>query len=533
MNYSILLVFFFFHIVRVAFFEIYLWQLKEYRFDRMLTHLTTKQGNKLLFNPFNFIKYFILVSSILFKLSESEKLLILLIAIYFFEAIVSVRHGYFLNKFPIGTVKSFLISVFVISGIVFLYFVFNSNKLLIILILDRLLPLLISISIIIANFPTMLYRKLLYILAKHKIKKFNNLTVIGITGSYGKTSTKEFLYTILSSKFNVIKTEGYNNTEISIARTILFRLNKNHQIFIVEMGAYRKGEIDAIASMVSPVIGIITGLNEQHLQLFGNIENTILAKFELIQNLKTHGTAIFNGNTKYVQEMILKTKKERADLQIVEYGKESVDRNVVQATNINYYKKYFTFNFIYKKINKFFRINLLGSGNAENILAAITVSINMGIKINDIAKALEFIQPPEKTMKLIFKKGFYLINDTFNSNPDGIFTLIKYMNLYSGKKVLILTPLIELGKTADKIHKKIGVFAASSCDKLILTNNNYFNSIIEGAKTVKREDRIYLLEKKNINQILKKDIYDKGVVAFSGKESLDYLNRFLNRINDF
>ncbi|GAI48689.1 unnamed protein product, partial [marine sediment metagenome] len=138
-------------------------------------------------------------------------------------------------------------------------------------------------------------------------EQFKNLLVVGITGSYGKTSTKEFLATVLSKRFNVLKTKEHQNSEIGISRCILNELKPEHKVFIVEMGAYGKGGIKLLCDIAKPKIGILTGMNEQHLALFGSQENIIKTKYELIENLPSDGMAIFNGNNKYCSELYGKT----------------------------------------------------------------------------------------------------------------------------------------------------------------------------------------------------------------------------------
>lgn len=162
---------------------------------------------------------------------------------------------------------------------------------------DLLLPVEMAMVLILLALPTWLGQQLLVTLASRKLRRFPRLIIIGVTGSFGKTGTKEAVASVLSAKYKVLKTAGTQNTLIAIAKTILWQLQPYHQVFVVEMGAYRRGEIKAMCNLVKPQIGILTGINEQHLDLFGSLANTQAAKYELIESLPETGLAIFKAHT--------------------------------------------------------------------------------------------------------------------------------------------------------------------------------------------------------------------------------------------
>lgn len=161
---------------------------------------------------------------------------------------------------------------------------------------DLLLPLGVAVVLTLLALPTWLGQHALMALAARKLRRFPHLLVIGVTGSFGKTTTKDALAAVLALKYRVLKTAGTQNTLIAVAQTILRRLTSSHQVFVVEMGAYRRGEIKAICNLVKPQIGILTGINEQHLDLFGSLANIQAAKYELIDSLPKNGLAIFNSH---------------------------------------------------------------------------------------------------------------------------------------------------------------------------------------------------------------------------------------------
>ncbi|HRP36432.1 MAG TPA: Mur ligase family protein, partial [Candidatus Dojkabacteria bacterium] len=158
-----------------------------------------------------------------------------------------------------------------------------------------------------------------YISRKRKImsatkiirEKGNTMKVVAITGSYGKTTTKELIYEILKDKFNVAKTPLNNNTAVGLAQAVKTYIKDDTEVFVVEMGAYRKGEIKQSTKIVSPDIAVVTALSQQHVSLFGSIEKIYQAKFELIDGLKDNGVAIFNGDDEKCQMMSRETSKEK------------------------------------------------------------------------------------------------------------------------------------------------------------------------------------------------------------------------------
>ena len=310
-------------------FWLYLWQLKEYHIGRFIDHFRTEKGKKLFKN-----KLFILKLAAIFILfiSYSEFILGFILAVYLVETIKFLYD--FLKKRvkkPVFTKKTIflLFLIFLFEICYFLIYFPNKNLILYLLVFDILTPFVVSGIVLLFQPLTVLLRNQVIKKARLKRERFKDLLAIGITGSYGKTSTKEFLALILSEKFKVLKTKEHQNSEIGISGCILDDLNESHEIFIAEMGAYNKGGIKLLADIVKPEIGILTGINEQHLATFGSQENIIQAKYELIESLPEQGVAIFNTNNEYCQLMYEKTKIAKIssrDIRIedVKIGKEQL-----------------------------------------------------------------------------------------------------------------------------------------------------------------------------------------------------------------
>lgn len=436
-------------------FWLYLWQLKEYRFDRFLDHFRTDRGKKLFFNLLFISKVILLLYA--FSLSFYPKLLplqlyflwiLILVFLYLFES------GKFLlnipPKKPVLTKKAlFLIAVNLILVILFCFFLYQQFKFLPywfvfgLLLFDILTAFIVSGIVLIFQPFTIYLKNKIIKKAKEKRREYKDLIVIGITGSYGKTSTKEFLATILSERFKVLKTKKHQNTEMGVSQCILNELKPEHQIFVCEMAAYKKGDIKLLADITKPKIGIITGVNEQHLALFGSMENLLSAEGgkELIESLPEDGVAFFNGNNQYCVELY-------------------------QTTKI---KKY-----LYGKEAKTF--------GEENLLGAIAVARELGMASDETEKAIAKIEnklPGMEIKKGI--KGITIIDASYSANPTGVMAHLEYLKTFPGKKIIVMPCLIELGSLSKEIHEKIGQKIAQVCDLAIITTADRFREIKKGA----------------------------------------------------
>ncbi|MEI7425016.1 MAG: UDP-N-acetylmuramoyl-tripeptide--D-alanyl-D-alanine ligase [Candidatus Staskawiczbacteria bacterium] len=318
-----------------------------------------------------------------------------------------------------------------------------------------------------------------------KIKSGGKLKVIAITGSYGKTSTKEFLSTILSQKFKILETKEHQNSEIGVANCILNELDSDYDIFIAEIGAYNKGKVKEVCSIIKPEIGIVTGVNEQHLALFGSLDNLLSAEGgrELSESLPKKGTLIVNGDNKYCLELYKKEKIERPNNQKIYSLSNKVIDSDIWSDDIVVYKNYISF-IVTDKTREMmhFDVKVLGKHNVQNLLGAILVAKKLGMNFGEIAKACQNISQEQGGMTL--RRGKHdidIIDSSYSSNPDGVFADLDYFSLFEGKKVIVMPCLIELGKKSSEIHKKIGEKIGKICDLAIITSKEKFNELRAGA----------------------------------------------------
>jgi UDP-N-acetylmuramoyl-tripeptide--D-alanyl-D-alanine ligase len=354
-------------------------------------------------------------------------------------------------------------------------------------------------------------------MAIKKIHTHKDMMVIGITGSYGKSSTKEFIAQVLGKKFAVAKTRGNQHTLSGIADVILTKITKKTQVFVVEMGAYGRGEIAEMCYVVKPNIGIVTGTNDQHLSLFRSLPESIAAKNELIDALPKNGTALFNGNDSAVLQLYKKAK-----VQKIVYGFEGRRTEVLEiaASDVRVAKAHITFTVHLKHRRFSVKVPLLGGHNITNLLPAIYIADYFGITHAEIKRILLHLSPLPNTMtRHVTEHGVTVIDDTFNSNPESIAAALTYMRIYKKKRFFVLQPMIELGRNAKEHHYAIGKELSEVCDTVCITNRNYITELQKGIRDGKGKCTVILGNTRKINTYLAAHAERGDIVLCEGSEA--------------
>ena len=320
--------------------------------------------------------------------------------------------------------------------------------------------------------------------AKKIISSHKGLIIIGITGSFGKTSTKNYLARILSEKYNVLVTPGNFNTLLGVVRTIREQLRPYHQIFIVEMGAKQPGDIKEICDLVHPQIGILTAIGEMHLETFKSFENIQKTKFELIDSLPSDGLAILN----YDSEGISSYKAQKSTCETLTYGVNN-DQATLNAQNIIYGANGVTFMLDAEE----YETKLLGRGNLLNILAAIAATKHLQIPASKQKAAITRLQPVEHRLSMRRANGITILDDAYNSNPSGAamaIEVLKNFNVGTGNKRIIITPgFVEMGQKQYDANKTLGSHIAQGCDYAIIVNETNREAIKSGIEQEKFDSR--------------------------------------------
>ena len=301
--------------------------------------------------------------------------------------------------------------------------------------------------------------------AKKILKAHKNLTVIGITGSYGKTTTKFILNRILSEKFNTVCTPQSFNTPMGVVRTVRGDIKPQTQMFICEMGAKNIGDIKEICDIAHPQYGIITSVGPQHLDTFRSEDNVFKTKFELYDAVRASG-GICLAN---IESSGIASRRENA-ADAIYFG----DDTDYYAEDISYGADGSTFTLSLKGEKITVTTRLLGRHSIADILAAAALSHILGVSGDEIRFAVSSLKPTEHRLELKPSvNGSAMIDDAYNSNPEGCLEAVRVLSHFEGKKKVIITPgLIELGAREYECNYALGLEAAKYCDIIILVGKN-------------------------------------------------------------
>lgn len=480
-----------------------------------------------------------------FNFSNSEILLIML-------WIASTTYLFYKRKKPKHKKKLIFtpraIRLFITSNIFFIYLIidilsriFYSNQSKIILVIFVVISAQIMYQLafyfillgLIINYPLeTLINKYYFWSAKQIVRKCNT-KVIGVTGSYGKTSVKEILHFLLSVKYKVLKTPESYNTPMGICKIIRQNLKPGYDFFVVEMGARRRGEIKELCDLVQPEVGIITAIGQQHLETFGSLDNISETKYELIESLPDNGTAILNGDDPICAEMVRKRCLQKNILFGMDFEEKPMPENegtsyaFVKAKDLIMDSNGSRFILQYGPVEEEIKLHLLGRHNIFNILAAAAVALNNGLTLQEIKIALKDLKPIPHRLQLIKNSnGIIIIDDAFNSNPVGAKMALEVLASFKGGKKILVTPgLVELGEIEYEENKKLGKYSAAVCDYVIVVGNAQSKPIIAGLREKGfSSDKIKNVESLDkASEYLQSILQPKDVVLFENDLPDNYL----------
>ena len=316
--------------------------------------------------------------------------------------------------------------------------------------------------------------------AKRILRSMPDLKIIGITGSFGKTSTKHYLYRILAERYNVVMTPGNFNTTLGVVRTVREHLKPHHQVFIVEMGAKQRGDIREICDLVRPTIGIVTAVGEMHLETFGSIEGVRSTKFELLEALPKDGLGVVNLDSEAVAEGPMPQ-----NCHIISYGINNPKADY-RATQIDYTPSETTFAVEREgALREGYTTHLAGRGNILNLLAATAVADALKVPEAQQKRAMRQIEQIEH--RLSIKRtagGITIIDDAYNSNPQGAAMALEVLSDFrrpTGARRIVVTPgFVEMGESQYRNNKALGEGIASAADIAIVVNRVNRDAIVEG-----------------------------------------------------
>ena len=323
--------------------------------------------------------------------------------------------------------------------------------------------------------------------AKQIIKDSPGLKVIGITGSYGKTSTKFFLTHLLSGTYNVLMTPGNYNTELGVTITVRRDLKPIHEVFVCEMGARRVGEIKAVCDIVRPQTGIITSIGEQHLETFGSIENIINTKLELADAIPPGGRVYINADNEILRER-------KIGKPVTTYALENKKADFVPQ-NVRATEKGSEFDLrLPDGETVHFHTPVLGTHNVLNLAGCIAVAYDMKVPVKQLVARAATLKSVPHRLQLINSPRGIMIDDAYNSNPAGARAALETLCMFDGVHILVTPGMVELGEKQYELNKELGREAAAVCDYIVLVGIKQTEPIADGVRAAGfDENRLFVV----------------------------------------
>lgn len=305
------------------------------------------------------------------------------------------------------------------------------------------------------------------------LKEMPDLTVIGVTGSYGKTSVKYYLSKLLSTQFSVLHTPGNYNTTLGVVRTIREQMKSFHEIFICEMGAREVGDIKEICDLVHPRYGIITSIGPQHLQSFHSIDNIIHTKFELADAVPEDGKVFLNYDNDYI-------RGHKTDKTVVSYG-TGKEKARYAAYDISVSRDGSAFKMKDGNGREFqFHTRLVGNHNVQNIAGAIAVANTLGIPMEKLLYPVKQLESVPHRLQLLKQGNRTVLDDAYNSNKSGFKAALDTLSMFEELRILVTPGMVELGERQYEENEEIGVYAHDKCDYAVLVGKEQTKPIQDG-----------------------------------------------------
>ena len=320
--------------------------------------------------------------------------------------------------------------------------------------------------------------------AERILSEAKDLKIVGITGSYGKTSAKNYVTALLSAKYSTLMTPASFNTPMGVVRTVREQLRGYHEVFVCEMGAKNKGDIKEICDIVHPHVGILTAIGEQHLETFKTLDTIIDTKFELIDALPEDGTAFLSTDNEHI------AAREVTNVRTVSYGLQDGAQYV--ATNIQNDETGSSFTVTTPDGETAdFTTRLLGAHTIQNLVGSIAVAHQMGVSLQEMKQPIRQMKPVEHRLQLL-PNGY--IDDAYNSNPAGFRSALDVLGSMKNTRRVLVTPgMVELGARQDALNEELGAYAANCCDVAVLVGEKQAPPLKKGLLSAGfPEDKIFV-----------------------------------------
>lgn len=440
-------------------------QLKEYRLDRLRDFWKSQQGQRYVRRYGLLWRMLICMALLFWPINPNITIRYILLGLFSLDAVrlVYVLGTHKLRR-PKATVKAGAIvaTAFLLEVGLALYK--HSWDAVFGLIIFR--PFLIASITFLSNKITRQLKNWYIYRASRKLAKHPNLTIIGITGSYGKSTVKEYSSHILSKKFRVLKTPGNINTDIGVALFLLRQNLAEADVLVVEMGAYKIGEIDKICQMVKPKIAVLTAIIEQHLILFGSIKNVQTAKYELLRSIPADGLVVTNADNKYCTEYLTELTCQNQQT----FGEESENQPTLLIEETGFRNGFASGRYLYQGNSWHITAPVVGAHQISNLAPAVMVATHLGMSQEEITVACATLPAGDHGLRIFPFGQATIIDDSYNSNPKGFTAALEVMGSFpsSQSRVVITRGMMELGERHEELHETIAEEIAFYADTLVI-----------------------------------------------------------------
>jgi UDP-N-acetylmuramoyl-tripeptide--D-alanyl-D-alanine ligase len=308
------------------------------------------------------------------------------------------------------------------------------------------------------------------------VRKLWGKPLIGVTGSAGKTTTKEAIAHVLASKFRVLKSEGNFNNHFGLP-LMLLKLEPENDLAVIEMGMSHAGEIRALAKIAHPEIGVVTNVAPVHLEFFDSLAGIARAKYELIESLPSNGTAVLNADDEYVSHFGRDYKG-----RVIKYGTTfaaDVSAENVQSKGAEGSE----FDVVVAGTRHYTHLPLVGEHNVLNALAAVAVSIACGIKASDAIAALATLKPADKRGQVLQLGNITVINDCYNSNPKALKAMVDALcAMKAARRIVVAGEMLELGPAGEALHRESGSHMGEKKIDVLIGVRGLARALVDGAQ---------------------------------------------------
>lgn len=363
--------------------------------------------------------------------------------------------------------------------------------------------------------------------AKRKLARFPNLKVVAITGSYGKTTMKAVLAVILAERFATLATPESVNTPVGIARFILEKVSAETEVLVVEMGAYRRGDIRELCALTPPDVAVLTGINEAHIERFGGIANTVRAKFEIVRYAKKDAVAILNVEDKRIRAQYTENL---AGHTAIFYGDTAGEITRYGVADVRFEADGLRQSFSLTNTHgEAYRLTtpLLGGYAPATLMGAVCVAETLGMTRAEITHGVAMTRPiAHRLQPFNAANGILVVDDSYNGNPDGAREAVRVLARFKNKRKIYVTPgLVEMGSRSAEIHRSIGTDLAPVADIVILIKNSATGYIAEGLKAgeFKNQDILWFNTATEAHAALPAILKSGDVVLFQNDWPDNYL----------